>query len=177
MAKICTNCGSELGEGAAFCTECGTPVPAENAPAPQPAPPAPPAETAAPAADEYRPETPQAPVYAPPAPVQAPPVYAAADDAAEKHDVVSTGSFFGLMFLYAIPVIGWIICLIYAFASKSKNKRNFSRAWLIWLLIGLVFAAIVFLLFRWIGRVASDIVNGLMDNGLGDLIDQIGEFR
>ena len=28
MARICSNCGKEIPEGAAFCTECGTPAPA-----------------------------------------------------------------------------------------------------------------------------------------------------
>lgn len=34
---ICKNCGTELEEGVAFCSNCGTPVPAPE-PAPEPAP-------------------------------------------------------------------------------------------------------------------------------------------
>jgi len=38
MAKFCTNCGKEIADGVAFCTECGTPAPADTpqqAPKPQ----------------------------------------------------------------------------------------------------------------------------------------------
>lgn len=29
MVRFCTNCGKEIADGIAFCTECGTPTPAE----------------------------------------------------------------------------------------------------------------------------------------------------
>lgn len=140
MAIFCTECGCELRDGTAFCTQCGTkaaqaaPVPQEM-PAPDPAP-----QYTAPSAPQYT--APSAPQYtAPSAPQRAPVSQPAAAVPADK--AVSTGAFFGLMFLFALPVLGWLICLIVAFAAKNKNIKHFARATLIWLVIGLVLGALL----------------------------------
>ncbi|MFR5903038.1 MAG: hypothetical protein ACLUIO_26795, partial [Neglectibacter timonensis] len=151
--------GKEIADGVAFCTECGTPAPADTpqqAPKPQetateqtiqapnpqtsaqPAPEAP-SEQAAPTQTSFTPPPQPEPArhqqtytqyaYQSPAP-------------ARESKVVGTGAFFGLIFLFAIPVIGWLACLIMAFASKNKNIKHYARAMLIWIVIGLVFAVI-----------------------------------
>ena len=57
-------------------------------------------------------------------------------DAAEK--TVSVGKYFLLLFLFAIPVVGWISAIIILCgASKNKNVRNLAAALLVWVLIGL----------------------------------------
>ena len=99
MAELCTQCGAELRNGIAFCTNCGAKA------------------------------EPAAPVPQPKAVISA-----------EKP--VSTGTYFGLMFLFSLPVLGALACLIMAFASKNQNIRNFSRAMLIWLVIALVLGAL-----------------------------------
>ncbi len=68
-------------------------------------------------------------VYPAPAPVLAP---------ADK--VVSTAAFFGLFLLFSLPMVGWIICLVMAFASKNANIRHFARANLLWILVTLIVA-------------------------------------
>lgn len=172
MPKFCTNCGKEIADGVAFCTECGTPAPAEEAASTteirkeesNPAP--------APTQQTYtQPVQPQ-PVYQQPAPaVDAPP--------SGKYGVVGTGYFFGMMFLYAIPVIGWLVCLITAFAAKNENKKHFSRAMLIWLIIGLVLAVVGFFAFRWLGGMLTDYINaefGGQFGGLQELLEQFTQF-
>ena len=145
MAKFCTGCGREIADGVAFCTECGTKAPADTpqeaqrpqetaaeqtaqAPNPQtaaqPAPEAP-GEQAAPAQTAYTPppqteparqqQTYTQPVCQSPAP-------------ASESKVVGTGWFFGMMLLFAIPVIGWLVCLITALAAKNENKKHFAKA-------------------------------------------------
>lgn len=47
------------------------------------------------------------------------------------------------MFLYALPVIGFLVCLIMGFAAKNKNLKHFARAILIWVLVGLIISAII----------------------------------
>ena len=78
---ICKNCGKEVAEGSAFCTECGAPLARQEAPVAAPAAPEAPVY-AAPAAPETpvyaapaAPAVPEAPVYAAPA-APAAPVYA-----------------------------------------------------------------------------------------------------
>ena len=107
MAKFCTECGAPLKEGATFCSACGAKAPAEKKP-------------------EAAPETPAAPqpvyqtqqTYTPSAPVAQP---------------VSTAYYFWMMLLFAVPVIGLIVCLVTAFSGEDASRKNFSRAALIWI--------------------------------------------
>jgi|GEM_PF-624542 len=86
---------------------------------------------------------------------------------------MSTAGFFWLMFLYAIPVVGFIACLIMAFASKNASRRNYSRAVLIWVLVGLIVA--VFLgIVGWIfSKSLAANLSGTEINSFEDLLNQI----
>ena len=197
MAKFCTGCGKEIAEGVAFCTECGTKAPADTpqeaqrpqetaaeqtaqAPNPQtaaqPAPEAP-GEQAAPAQTAYTPppqteparqqQTYTQPVCQSPAP-------------ASESKVVGTGWFFGMMLLFAIPVIGWLVCLITALAAKNENKKHFAKAMLIWLIIGLVLAVVGYFVFRWLGGALMDYINQATDGAFGewgDIFEQFKQFQ
>ncbi len=68
-----------------------------------------------------------------------------------QNGIVSTGMFFGLMFLYSIPVIGWLVCLILCFAPKKQSLKNYSRAAMIWIVIGLVVSAALAGAAYWLG--------------------------
>lgn len=87
MARFCTQCGSELPDGIAFCTQCGAKA-KQAAPAPQQTPKM---EAAV---------IPTSPTRPAPQPVPQPVAEKPADKA------VSTGAFFGLMFLFSLPVLG-----------------------------------------------------------------------
>lgn len=216
MAKFCTGCGKELSEGILFCTECGTKVPAEtSAPIEPPAAPVtPPAATEneqvpppvsqpvhTPPKVEPQPQPQPQPqpvyqqaAYAPPPPQQTyqtytqPPAQPAyPQPQATPSKVVGTGAFFGLMFLFAIPIIGWLICIIMAFAPKNKNLKNFARAQMIWGIIGFVLCLILFFAGRFlintvINYLPDDIKSGISDSsdsgndgGFGGLLDGLLE--
>jgi MFS family permease len=64
--------------------------------------------------------------------------------------VISMGGFIGMMLLFAIPIVGWLICIIMAIVSSNANRRNFARATLVFLLIGLVFSVVMFFLYRFL---------------------------
>ena len=64
-----------------------------------------------------------------------------------KKSVVSTGAFFGLNLLFSLPAIGWIICLVMAFAPQNQNIKNFARSKLIWIAIGIVVGIIAGVVF------------------------------
>ncbi len=146
---VCMKCGSVLADGAAFCTSCGTPrgaAPTES-PVSQPQPQPQPQYVQEPSRQQY---TQPAQQYAQPQyfqphqqTVYASPqaVPASASDKTDK--VVGTGAYFWLMFLYALPVIGFLVCLIMGFAAKNKNLKHFARAILIWVLVGLIISAII----------------------------------
>ena len=164
MAKFCTECGKEIADGVAFCTECGTKAPADPVSATT--------ETVTEAKDT-KVETPV--VHTPPAqsyPAQQTYTQPAPDPTSK---VVGTGAYFGLMLLFAIPIIGQIACLIMAFAPKNKNIKHFARAQLIWMVIGIIIAALVIggivLLVNTFSDYIAEATGGEF-NGLGDLFEQ-----
>ena len=146
MARFCTECGAMLKDGAAFCSECGAKVPAGKQPGA--APETPPQTQAQPAAAEqqtYQPrQTYTVPVSTPPA-VQP----------------VSTAYYFWMMLLFAVPVIGLIVCLVTAFSGDDTSRKNFSRAALIWILVAIVLSIIVAIA---IAAVGGSIMNILFNS-------------
>ncbi len=135
MAKFCTECGAPLKEGATFCSACGAKAPAEKKP-------------------EAAPETPAAPqpVY------QTQQTYTPSAPAAQP---VSTAYYFWMMLLFAVPVIGLIVCLVTAFSGEDASRKNFSRAALIWILVAIVLSIIVAIA---IAAVGGSIMNILFNS-------------
>ena len=144
MAKFCTGCGMELQEGIAFCTNCGAKAP--EAPAPQPTP----QPTPQPAPQPTPQPTPQ------PAPQPTPQPAPQID---ERYAPVNTSYFFWMQLVFALPFIGWIICIICAFAPKNESKKHFARAILIWGIVGLIITAVVVGISLALGVMVGGIVN------------------
>lgn len=154
MARFCTTCGAELNPDAAFCTNCGASGSAPAAPEPQPTVWTQPVQTAPP----------------PPAAVVVP-----------TEEPVGTGTFFGLMLLFALPVIGQLACIIMCFVPKRKSLRSFARATLIWFVIALILSLLL-------GFAAKALLNAATPyfeqfnaemgglGGLGELLEQLGEL-
>ncbi len=123
MAKYCTYCSAALEENAEICTACGEKVlTAEN--------------NLQPKAEEIA--SVQTPVQPPKASVQAEPT--------GKYAVASTSSFFWFSLLYSLPIIGFICSIIFSFASKNYNSRNYARSILVWYLVGVIAVLLVVLL-------------------------------
>ncbi len=141
MARFCRNCGKEIPPGVAFCTECGEKVPEEvvQKPTPVPTPAPPPIQTPTPA---------PAPAPTPtPTPTQKQP-----DDEAppkgSKYEPISTGGYVGILLLMCLPVIGLVLAIIWACGGCTKiNKRNLSRAYLIFMAVSLVISIIIGVIF------------------------------
>lgn len=156
MGKFCENCGKELTDNMMFCAECGTKV---NV-APQPKPAQKPQPTS-----EPKPTQKTQPVV----------------NVDKTNKAVGVGAYFGLIVLYAIPIVGFIACIIMAFAPKNKNIKNFARAMLIWLAIGLVIGVISI-------AVVSKVVTSITDafsqyeemieqyNEVNDMLKQFGDM-
>jgi hypothetical protein len=71
---------------------------------------------------------------------------------------MGVGSYVGAGLLMIIPVIGWIICIVWACGgSKNLNRRNYARATLIFMIIGAVVGFLLFLLFSWLLGTALDV--------------------
>lgn len=75
-------------------------------------------------------------------------------------DITSTGQWVLTLFLVCIPVIGFILMLVWAFGSNTApSKKNWARANLIWLIIGILVSIIVFVVATVMGFPISDYIN------------------
>ncbi|MBE6724821.1 MAG: zinc ribbon domain-containing protein [Ruminococcaceae bacterium] len=119
---FCNKCSSKIPDGSVFCPECGQRL------------------TAAPAPAQIPPR--QAPQYVQPQPRSFIPPQAPAAD--PLNAPLTTGNFFWMPVVLAIPVVGLIVLLVWAFSkSANLNRKHYARATLIWMLISLILVVIV----------------------------------
>jgi hypothetical protein len=127
-----------------------------------------------------------APVYAAPT-SQAPPIYApqsaqgfqrAGFDSpppkSSPYAVMGTGAYIGHSILFAIPVVGWLICVIMAFSAKNLNKRHYARAVLIFLVIGAVLSVSLYFLFSWVWDAAAEYLQQYINDATGGAVNDLG---
>ncbi|MBQ7973189.1 MAG: hypothetical protein IJ291_07025 [Lachnospiraceae bacterium] len=56
---------------------------------------------------------------------------------AKDPNTVSTADWFWSMLLLCIPLVNLIMLFVWAFGSSKPSKRNFGKAYLIWMLVGI----------------------------------------
>jgi heme/copper-type cytochrome/quinol oxidase subunit 2 len=54
---------------------------------------------------------------------------------------VSVWSWFWMMFVVTIPVIGLIMIFVWAFVGENESRKNYFRAILLWMLVSLILVA------------------------------------
>lgn len=134
--EYCRSCGMTWQPGSSFCTHCGASVPVQ--------------EASGEGSGTMEGETYQAdsaysqPQSSPPVYAQAAPGYAYSQTPAPVTDdsaPLSTGQFILMMLISAIPMVGFIMQLVWAFGGTANiNRRNYARAVLILSLVGIVLA-------------------------------------
>jgi len=99
---------------------------------------------------------------------------------------VGAGYFFGMILVYAIPIVGWIVCILTALKGKHQTKKNFAKAMMIWLIIGLILSLIMGAVITWLGTLLIDYINEMAAAELGttgeigelqDLLNQLQQFE
>ena len=62
----------------------------------------------------------------------------------EEYRPISMWGYFGYEILFSIPLIGWIIVIIFAITAQNHNLKNFARSqfclWIIWLVLLIIVA-------------------------------------
>ena len=58
---------------------------------------------------------------------------------------ISVGSWMWMMFVTAIPVIGWIMVLVWAFTGDNESRKNYYRAILAWILVFILLFVALFI--------------------------------
>ena len=54
-----------------------------------------------------------------------------------------------MMFVTAIPIVGQIMILVWAFTGDNESRKNYYRAILAWILVFVAFIVVVALLGNW----------------------------
>ncbi len=137
---FCSNCGKQLPDSAKFCAECGQPIRIpEKQPVAEPEPEKAPEPVAEPTPVVLRtPEKENELLFAPePEPV-----------VPEENRPLGPWAYFGYGLLFSIPVVGFILLIVFSFAGKNVNRKNFARSYWCWaiLVIALILIAVVVLL-------------------------------
>jgi len=57
----------------------------------------------------------------------------------------------GMMFVTAIPVIGLLMVLVWAFSGENESRKNYFRAILAWILIVVAVCVALGLVIGWLG--------------------------
>ena len=59
-----------------------------------------------------------------------------------EYTPISMWGYFGYEILFSIPVIGWIIVIVFAITASNQNLKNFARSQFCLLIIALIFFCI-----------------------------------
>lgn len=52
-----------------------------------------------------------------------------------EYKPISMWGYFGYTVLFMIPIIGFIIAIVFSFTAKNKNVRNFARSQFCWIIV------------------------------------------
>ena len=148
----CPTCGAPLGPNDKFCTSCGTPFKAQPADQTQYSSAQPQYNSAPPQYGAAQPQygaspysAPQAqPPYSPPVQVVAP--AAPTPEIPYQYRPLSAWAYFGYSILFCIPLVGFILLIVFSFSDENINRRNYARSYFCWLLIAIVIAVVLLLL-------------------------------
>ena len=74
----------------------------------------------------------------------------------EEYKPISMWGYFGYEILFAIPLIGFILLLVFSFGgARNINLRNFARSYFCGFLIFLIIGGILFILFGGFAALSS----------------------
>jgi hypothetical protein len=62
------------------------------------------------------------------------------------NNYVSVGSWMWMMFVTAIPVVGFIMVLVWAFTGTNESRKNYFKAILTWVLVFVGFVVLLAML-------------------------------
>lgn len=125
---FCQQCGQKIADGSAFCENCGAKIDRSGANVP-------------PVSREPVRQTPQQPVQ----PIVIQQREITEDQLPERLRPLSPWAYFGYNLLFAIPIVGFILLIVFSCSSANINRRNYARSfWCVLVLVAI--AAIIVLI-------------------------------
>ena len=110
----------------------------------------------------------QEPVYEPETPPQYEPMYEREPAVPRENRPLSPWAYFGYGILFAIPVIGFILLIVFSFAGHNVNRKNFARSY--WckliVIVAILLILIVLILLGVLRAPIENAVSWLRDTGL-----------
>ena len=85
------------------------------------------------------------------------PVSSAQQGYSPEYKPLSPWAYVGYSILFSIPVVGFILLIVFALDSSSINRRNYARSFFCMLLIGIIISIIVAILAVVLGASLEDI--------------------
>ena len=81
----------------------------------------------------------------------------------DRYRPLGAWAYFGYSLLFAIPIVGFILLIVFSFNRDNYNRRNFARSYFVSLLV----AAIIILILSLIGISLFDKIVNLIEQGRG----------
>lgn len=83
---------------------------------------------------------------------------------------VSTAYYFFMMLVYALPLVGLIVCIVNLCSSDNRSKKNYAKAMLIWMIVAVGLSIIMAIV------VALGINAYISRIGVGNWFDILGSL-
>ena len=162
MTGFCRNCGAELEEGALFCSECGQKIVPEQVYSND--------------KPDFEAEEPEAEAEEPEAEVEEPKAKKPASGKSAKKPtadpaarLMGSWGYIGYGLLFGIPLVGFILAIVFALDSSYLNRRNYARSviivWVIAIALGTVAAVLLITrgaaILDWIMNEVSDALQNI----------------
>lgn len=125
---FCKNCGTENTGGAAFCRNCGAKINVAEG-------------NQQSASQQSRPYQKQ--VYTSSASLNRNQYSFSEDKIPEEYKPISMWGYFGYELLFNIPIVGFILLIVFAITAKNKNLKNFARSYFCFLIIAIIVVLII----------------------------------
>lgn len=98
--------------------------------------------------------------------------------ATKQNETVGFWTYFGLSALFAVPVVGLIAAIIFAFAPKNKSLKNYARVMMTWCIVGLLVCGLlagfaIMAIRTAIGTLGSDLPFDLADPAFAEQIQDL----
>lgn len=78
-----------------------------------------------------------------------------------KYKPIGAWGYFGYQLLFSLPIIGFILLIVFSFSDENINRRNFARSYWCALLIGIIFIVFIAILAAVFGFSYMSIINTL----------------